>query len=126
MDIQVSINNTDISKYVVSDSYNIYTTDIHESWRDGNGLEHRVIIAEKVTGSFQIVLSNKNRDITFDDFMDLWNAATNQGAVTIGLYVVTKGLFDLFECYYELEPSRHQLTADGTFVDVINIKLNQR
>lgn len=126
MQSQVVVNNTDISNYIVAGSYKINQEDESESWKDGNKTEHRIVVAQKIKGSFQVVLSNKRRSITLQQFMEIWNAAVINHVATLGVRVINTGAFEAIECYYSMKNVQHDLSADGTFVDVIEITISER
>lgn len=122
----LTVANQNLTPFIVDGSYDIQTDDQSESWNDANMLEHRVIISTKVTGSFQIVCSNRANSITLADFLALWESAVDNGVVTLGLYVPSRNSFEALNCYYEIKSSEHILTADGGFIDVLTISLKER
>lgn len=126
MQSQVVVSSIDISRYIVAGSYKVNTEDQYESWKDANMTEHRIVVATKVRGSFQVVLSNKRRDMTLSDFMTLWNSAVVNKVATIGVRVLNTGAFEAIECYYSIKSVTHDLSADGTFVDVLEIEISER
>lgn len=126
MQSQVIVNNTDITNYIVAGSYNVNQEQESESWKDGNKREHRVIVTRKVNGSFQVVCSNKNRSISLTDFLALWNNAVVNEVATIGVRVLNTGAFEAIECYFAIKNVQHDLSADGTFVDVLEITITER
>lgn len=126
MQSQVVVSSTDISKYIVDGSYSIYSEDQYESWKDANKTEHRIVVTSKIRGSFRVVLSNKHRDMTLSDFMTLWNSVVINKVATIGVRVLNTGVFEAIECYFEIKPVSHNLSADGTFVDILEISISER
>ena len=124
--MQVVVNNADITNYIVEGSYKMGSSNASESWEDGNKKEHRVIIATKISGQFQVVCSNRANSITLNDFLALWNGAVTNGVVTLGVYVLNKGTFEAIEAYYEIENVKHDRAGDGSFIDVLEIKITER
>lgn len=122
--MQVVVNGQDITNHIVSGSYKINAYDQYESWTDGNGIEHRIIVRTKVSGSFDIVCSSKT--IPLSDFLDLWNGAVNLGAVTIGMTVLNTDKFEALEAYYEITNKDHIKKGDGQIIDVLTIKIQER
>lgn len=122
----LTVSNTNLTPYIVDGSYDIQTENKYESWNDANMVEHRVIIATKVFGSFQIVCSNRANSITLADFLTLWEDAVDNGVVMIGLYVPSRDSFEALNCYYEIKSSDHILSADGNFIDVLTIEIKER
>lgn len=124
--MQVVVNNTDITNYIVEGSYQMDSNDIYESWKDGNMREHRIIVAHKVNGTFQVVCSNRNNSITLHDFLTLWNGAVDNGVVTLGVYILDTDSTEMIEAYYEIENVKHDRAGDGSFIDVLEIKITER
>lgn len=123
MKTHIVVNDTDLTPYVVNGSYNIRASDTYESWQDGNKKEHRIIVTSKVSGSFQIACGG---ELTLSDFLTAWNGAVNNGVLRIGLYVTNTDAFEALECYYEIEPEEHILTAGGKWIDVLSITIKER
>ncbi len=126
MQAQVVVNDTNITPFIVEGSYNVNSEDSYESWKDANMVEHRVVIAEKISGSFEVVCSNRSNSITLADFLSLWDGAVDNKVVTLGCYVLNKGVFDAFECYFEIKNTKHDLAGDGSFIDVLEISITER
>jgi hypothetical protein len=124
--MQVVVNNTDITNYIIEGSYQMDSNDIYESWKDGNMREHRIIVAHKVSGKFQVVCSNRNNSITLHDFLTLWNGAVDNGVVTLGVYILDTDSTEMIEAYYDIENVKHDRAGDGSFIDVLEIKITER
>lgn len=122
--MQVVVNSTDITSHIVDGTYKINSSDQYESWKDGNGVEHRIIVRTKVSGSFDFVCCDKT--ITLSDFLTLWNGAVNNGVVLIGLTVLNEGRFDAINAYYEITNKDHIKKGDGQIIDVLTIKIQER
>lgn len=124
--MQVVVNSTDITNYIIEGSYKMDSSDAYESWKDGNMVEHRVIVSTKINGQFQVVCSNRSNSITLSDFLTLWNGAVNNGVVTLGVYVLDTDTFEAIEAYYTIENVKHDRAGDGSFIDVLEIKITER
>lgn len=122
----IIIGQTNITGYIVADTYKMDAKAQYESWMDGNYVEHRVIITEKVEGSFDVVCSNLDGSITLADFMDIIADAENMGVITCNVYITNKGAAEAIDAYYTVTNKEHTLKADGTFVDVITVALKER
>lgn len=123
--MKVLVNGIDITDYIVIDSYSMNSEEAFESWLDGNKVEHRIIVSEKVSGSFEVVLSNKNNMPT-EEFLTLWNNAVNNHIVTILVYVMNKGQNKMINAFYKMECTKHEKLADGSFLDLMTIELQER
>lgn len=124
MKTHLVVGNQDLTKYIVDGSYSVYSTDVYESWKNGNALEVRVIPAKKVRGSFKIVCAPDK--LALSDFLALWNSAVVLGSITLGLYVINTDSFEALECYYEIKPSQHIKSIGGVFYDVLEITVTER
>lgn len=122
--MQVVVGGIDISNYIVDGSYSINASDQYESWMDGNGVEHRIIIRSKISGSFDIGCCDKT--ITLSDFLAAWNSAVNNGVVTMGCTVLNTGTFEAIQAYYEITGKDHIKKGDGKIIDVMSVKIQER
>lgn len=123
--MRIFVGKTEITDLVVVDSYKMDSSQIYESFTDGNRVEHRIPIAEKIEGNFDVVLSRKNA-CDLAQFIDIWNEAVTNGYVLLTVYVTNKGKMETINAYYEMASKQHELTADGTYLDVIEIKVGER
>lgn len=124
--MQVVVNGTDITNYIVEGSYNINASDDYESWKDGYFVEHRIIVTSKVSGSFEVVCSNRSNSITLADFLTTWNGGVSNGVVTLGVEVLNTGTFEAIEAYYQIKNTKHDRAGDGSFIDVLEITIKER
>lgn len=124
MRVHLVVDSNDLTDYIVDGSYDVNTEDAYESWQDGNMVEHRVIVGQKVVGSFSILCSDKT--ITLADFLTYWNNAVDNGVVTIGLYVPSLNSFEALNCYYEITNAEHIKRVDDSFIDVMKVIVKER
>lgn len=124
MKTHLVIGETDYTNYIVPDSYDIHTESVYESWKDGNMLEHRIIIASKAKGKFKIRCSEDT--LPLSDFISAWNSEVENGVVTLGLYVINTDTFEALECYYDIKPAQHIKSTGGKLYDVLEINITQR
>ena len=120
----IIIGTSNITDHIIADSYQMDAEDLYESWRDGNYVEHRIITASKVRGSFEVACCDK--DYTFSDFMDVINTADNNGVLTCAVFVTNKNEMKAISAYYSISNEKHELMADGSFLDVLKIELTER
>jgi hypothetical protein len=118
------IANTDISKNIIKDSYEINTEPVFESWTDGNFREHRIYIRDRVKGSFDVIFFDEDNG-AYQDFLDLLDSATTNRVLTLGLFVVNESKFEVFEVYYSIEQSQHAETIDGRMVNKMTINIEE-
>lgn len=128
--MQVVINSRlvsrDITNFIIEGSYKMDSSDVYESWKDGNKIEHRIIVGKKINGSFQVVCSNRTNSITLSTFLSYWNNAVRNGVITLGVYVNNTNKFEAIEAYYTMDNIKHDRAGDGSFIDVLEIKITER
>lgn len=121
---KIMIGTTDITGLIVDGTYNMDAKDKYESWQDANYVEHRIIVASKVEGSFDVVLKSDGTSLA--DFVDIIEAAETNGVITALVDVTNKGSAKAISAYYELENKTHDITASGKVVDVVTVNLKER
>ncbi len=126
MQSHLIIHGVDYTPYIVQGSYEIGTNDVYESWEDGNMVEHRVIVTRKVNGSVQILCSDMPRCKKASDFIADLDAATDNGVLTLGVYVPNLGSFKAINCYYSLKNAQHVKSIGGVFTDVFTLQIKER
>lgn len=118
----ILINNHDITDHIIEGTYQMDASESFESWKDGNFNQHRIIVTSKVNGSFEVVCSNKTGSITLATFASYIQSGVN----TCLMYVTNKGYSKAINAYIELDNKKHELMADGTFLDIITVKIEER
>lgn len=124
MQRHIIVNSTNITDYIVDGSYDININDAYESWQDGNMLEHRVIVAQKIVGSFDILCSDET--ITLSDFITLWDAAVDEGVVSLSVYVPSLNSLEAINAYYKITSKSHIKKVDDSFIDVLTVEIKER
>lgn len=123
--MRLFVGKNEITDLVVVDSYKMDASQMFESFTDGNMVEHRIITAEKINGQFEVVLYNKN-GYDLAHFIALWNEAVTNGYVNITAYVTNMGKMETINAYYTMTTKKHEKLADGTYIDVLEIKVEER
>lgn len=118
------IGNTDITKHIIKDSYDVNTEPVFESWTDGNFREHRIYIRDRVKGSFDVFFIGAANG-EYQDFLDLLASATDNRLLTIGLYIQNESKFDTYQAYYTIGTVQHAETTDGRMVNKMTINLEE-
>lgn len=123
-EILATLNGTDITKYIIKDTYDVNTEPVFESWQDGNFKEHRVYIRDIVKGSFDVIFFDDDNG-AFQNFLDLLASVTVNRVTTIGLYVLNTSKTELFQVYYTIKAAQHAETTDGRMVNKMTIDLKE-
>lgn len=121
-----TVNNTDITNYIIKDTYEVNSEPIYTAWEDGNSVEHRVYIRDKVKGSFEAVVFGSTPRTALVAFLNILKGGTTNNVLTIGLYVKNEGTFQALNCYYTVESTQHAVTDDGRYVDKVKISIEER
>lgn len=119
-----TIANTDITKYIIKDTFEVNAEPVFESWTDGNFHEHRIYIRDRVKGSFDVIFFDEDNG-AYQDFLDLLDSATTNRLLTMGLFVVNQSKFDGFQVYYTLSQAQHAETTDGRMVNKMTMTIEE-
>lgn len=120
------VNSTDITNYIIKDTYEINSEPVYTSWEDANYVEHRVYVRDKVRGSFEVITFGTTPRTALVAFLNILKAATSNNVLTIGLYVENEGTFQALNCFYTVESTQHAVTEDGRYVDRAKISIEER
>lgn len=120
------VNSTDITNYIIKDTYEINSEPVYTSWEDANYVEHRVYVRDKVRGSFEVITFGTTPRTALVAFLNILKAATSNNVLTIGLYVENEGTFQALNCFYTVESTQHSVTNDGRYVDRAKISIEER
>lgn len=123
-EILATVGGTDITKYIIKDTYEMNAEPVYESWTDGNFHEHRIRIRERVKGSFDVIFFDEDNG-AFEDFLALLEANTTNTLLTCGLYVQNKAAFDAFYMYYTITAQQHARTIDDVMVNKMTIEFEE-
>lgn len=119
-----TIANTDITKYIIKDTYEVNAVPIFESWEDGNFHEHRIYIRDRVEGKFDVIFFDRDNG-AYQNFLDLLASATTNRLLTMGLFVVNQSKFNGFQVYYTLSQAQHAETTDGRMVNKMTMTIKE-
>ena len=119
-----TVSNTNITKYIIKDTYKVNSEPVYESWTDGNFHEHRIYIRDRVKGSFDVIFFDEDNG-AYQDFLDLLDSATDNRLLTMGLFVVNQSKFDGFQVYYTLSQAQHAETTDGRMVNKMTMHVEE-
>lgn len=122
--MRVIIADTDITKYINESSYNVNAESQYKAWEDGNAVEHRIHIRDKVKGSFQVALYGQDGMDT-KAFLRNWNEGVKNNIATIMIYVTNLAENKIIEAHYSIECSSHRKLNDGRYLDILDIKLEE-
>jgi len=93
-----SINGTDITEYINETSYEVNQEELTEEFYDGNHKLHKIPLAKKVRGSFQMVFV-KPEDLT--NFVNLMEANKTGNLLHITLWISNLNRAAELDVYFE-------------------------
>lgn len=125
MNSLVIVNGTDITPWIVPGSYSMKVENLFESWLDGNYVEHRVYTRAHMVGSFKVWMAEV-RGMDLDDFITIWDGATNNHITTMVVYDSTTNSMKAINAYCSITPDEHQQLANDKYYDVLNIEVTER
>ena len=125
MNTLVVIDNTDITPWIVPDSYKLQPTEAYESWQDGNYVEHRICTRTRMTGTFN-VWTAEVRGMDTDALMAHIKAATHNNVVTMGVFDNVENRMRAIEAYLNITPDKHKDLANDKFYDVFKIEVYEK
>ena len=98
-----SINGTDITQYILSESYNINQKNEYNEWTDANRVNHRDIIRTRISGEFELQFPIGNEQL-YTDFVTLLSANTASGVLPITVFVNNINETREINAFYEYLP----------------------
>lgn len=123
-EILATVGNTNITKYIIKDTYEVNAEPVFQSWTDGNYREHRIYTRDRVKGSFDVIFFDEDNG-AYQDFLDLLDSATTNRLLTMGLFVVNQSKFDGFQVYFTLSQAQHAETTDGRMVNKMTLSIEE-
>ena len=98
-----SINGTDITQYILAESYNVNQKNEFNEWTDANKVNHHDIIRTRVSGEFE--LQFKIGDETpYNNFVTLIKNNTVSGVLPITVFVNNINETKAINAFYEYLP----------------------
>ena len=125
MNTLVVMGQTNITPWIVPDSYEMKAESMYESWLDGNFVEHRVYTRTHMVGSFSVWMA-ESRGMDADDFISVLNAATENNVTAMAVYDAISNSMKAINAYLKVEPTEHKDIAGGKFYDVFKIEVTER
>lgn len=123
-EILATVAGTDITKYIIKDTYEVNSEPVYESWTDGNFHEHRIYIRDRVKGKFDVIFFDEDNG-AYQDFLTLLASATTNRLTTIGLFVLNDSHFGAYQVYYQISAQQHAMTTDGRMVNKMTIDIEE-
>ena len=121
----MKIGTTDVSSYIVADTYSVYNQPVYKVYEDANGVTHKRFIRNKISGSFDMFF----RSLTdYTNFVTLigTNTSATDFSVTCTVYDTKRSAAYTIYAFIDFKPT---IALDGTlseYMKVLNIELEER
>lgn len=123
-EILATIGGTDITKYIIKDSYDINSEPVYQSWQDGNFREHRIYTRDRIEGDFEVIFFDEDNG-AYEDFLELLAGSTSNHLTTMGLFVLNDSSFEALQAYVQITAKQHAETSDGRMVNKMTLKIEE-
>ena len=98
----IKIAGLDISKNIMTDSYDVNESNIYNSWEDGNWITHRDIVRTKISGKFILKYNTEHEYMAFVEHV---KANSNNGILPMTVYVNNINAEKDIMAFFEYMPS---------------------
>ena len=123
-EILATIGGTDITKYIIKNSYDINSEPVYQSWQDGNFREHRIYTRNRIEGDFEVIFFDEDNG-AYEDFLELLAGSTSNHLTTMGLFVLNDSSFEALQAYVQITAKQHAETSDGRMVNKMTLKIEE-
>lgn len=121
----LKINSTDVTGRIVQNTYEVNRLPVYKTYNDANGATHRRHIRDRLQGEFQMVFSDLNDYTTFKTLIDNNTSATNY-SVPVTAYDNKSGNYYTVNAFIDYEPTLKQQLNLKEYLEVINVKIEER
>lgn len=125
MNTLVQISTTDITPYIDWKSYKMAKEPAYESWLDGNFVEHRVVVRERIKGSFRVWLCGMD-DMDTDAFMSLVNGATTNHVTALTVFDGVANTTVQINAFLKITPGDHKEMMNGDYYDTFTVEVIEK
>lgn len=105
------IGDRDITKNIITDSYEVNAEDVYNEWTDANKRRHRDVIRQRVVGTFTLKFNTEEEHADFVSLLKANKALDHTLPMT--LYVVNNNEEKQTNVYYSLKPGVYKSRAEG-------------
>ncbi len=100
----VSIDGNDVTKHILTSSYNVNALPVYSQWEDANFITHREIHRYKIQGKFELKFPY-DEGKAYSEFIQLLKENTNAGVVLLTVFINNENVFRTIEAYYDMAPT---------------------
>lgn len=118
------INTTDLTAYVDIQNHKVNSSPVYETWTDGNYIEHREIVRQKISGKTKLGFETMT---DFNAFLALLSSEQNlNGYYPITVYVNNTNTEAVINAFLELEGEAKWNIVNGRQWIVQTVTITQR
>lgn len=118
------LGSTDLSPAADIQNWKVDQVDVYQEWTDGNWIDHREIVRQRIEGSFQLGFKTES---AWTDFTTLLAAAKNAaGYYTLQIYVNNLASSETVNAFLEISAANKWDLVNSRFWRVVSVKLQQR
>lgn len=121
----LKINTTDVTGNIVQNSYTVNKLPVYKTYEDANGVTHRRHIRDKIQGKFQMGFADVAAYQTFKALLAANTSATNY-SVPVTAYDNLTGNYYTVNAFLDYEPTVKQSVSLKEYIEVIDVKIEER
>ena len=122
--IFLKIGDINLSEFLDKQNYEMNSADVYEVWTDGNGIDHRVITRQRISGTVKI---GYNCNYDFSAFVGLLNSQRSaDGYYTVTAYVNNTNTTQTFYAYIDTITSAKWDFVNGREWHEITMQITER
>lgn len=122
--VLMTIDGTDVTKYINESSYVMNSEPVTGEWVDANHYRHRNEYRRRVKGSFDLTFFTQN---DYNGFIDLLNSVKSGSTIVVTVYVGSD-VNDLqtITAHYKIEMGKYRGINDGYSFNRMKMTIEER
>lgn len=120
----VNIAGVDFSGNVKVGTYKVNSEDVYSGWTDANGIEHRHITRQRVSGTFEMQFRNMAQFKEFTEHIE--SNTTKDGYVPCHIFVNNLAKRKSCNMYISYKPSLTRQCNSRDYVDLFSVEVSER
>lgn len=117
------IQQTDYTKYIVNPTYQVNQQDEYESWKDADGLKHRVVYRSRISGTFDMKFLDRAQ---YQSFLTALGTVKQDGYYTVSLYVNNTLQLEQVDAFIQIEPAMQAQYSNVPEMNKFKVKVEER
>ena len=109
----VKIGDTDISKHILTGSYDVNASDVYHEWTDANQVRHHDVVRKRVAGRFSLKFLGESGYAAFVELVK--SCKTVENTLPVSLYVVNENEQKETYVFFKMGPKVQRNYKEKTF-----------